>query len=155
MKEGDTFRLDLASEGLLERSTRWVIRFQQYPQCADPRFHYRGRIYVGDHHRQSLAKDSELGVSIFPRLLLREHFGSSRGQPDACVVVVRYNGLDDVVGEVEGTDGISARVADEYIGRRESVHQLQAVAEYASATLANVQQEENVHASGQNRIRCG
>lgn len=60
-----------------------------------------------------------MGVHASTGFLLRDDLGAARHETHAGVVVVGEDGFDEVVGEVEGADGVAFGVADEDVGGRE------------------------------------
>ena len=100
----------------MQRGTQRIIRLQQHPQRREIRRHDRRRVNVRQHDRQPFAEDAKVGVHAPSGVLLGDDLGAGRHETHAGVVVVREDGLDEVVDEVERADGVAFGVADEHVG---------------------------------------
>ena len=111
-----TSRLDRRLERLLKGRTQRVIRLQHHSQRRNVRRHDRRGIHVWQHDREAFAEDAKVGVHAPAGFLLRDDLCAARHEAHAGVVVVCEDGLDEVVGEVHGADGVAFGVADEDVG---------------------------------------
>lgn len=103
--------LESGLEWILERSAQRIIHGQQRPQHPQICLHNRLWLDVRKDHWQPFSQDSERWLYPTPAILFRENFRAAIHDAQPSVIVVLYDGLDELIGDVECAHSLAVRVA--------------------------------------------